>query len=715
MATGYLYVPNTEGTVSVIDSSTDQVVTTILVGTIGGTGTTDGVAVSPDGRFAYAASENGILAVIDTATNSVTAKLSVGAGADFVAFSPDGSRAYVSGGNSVAVVDTTSNTVVANITVPTAYAVAVNPDGSDAYVTSEGGGTVSVIDTSTNTVTGTINVGALPTDVAVSPDGTHVYASNYSSGTVSVIDTATNTATATISVGGNPYGVVVSPDGSHAYVATWSGNVEIIDTATNSVTGSIAVGPAVGVAISADGSRLYVSHYTASNTVTVIDTTTDTIVDTINVGNVPEYLAVAPAPPAPQLALAVDSGIPGDDVTNVGTVVLSGLQSGATWQYSMDGGSHWINGSGTNFTLTGDGAKSVLVHQTNAANVTSSDTSLSFLLDTHAPVVTETLNKDTGLSSTDHITNDSTLTGSGDPNAVVHFSVDGVATTATVSADSSGHWTFVPTGLSDGAHTIIAAETDLAGNVGTASLAFTLDTTAPVPTITNETLTNGKVTLAGTTAEANDIISVYDGSSLLGTVKTDSNGNWNFITGRVSNQVHTYTVDATDPAGNVGHSPNEAILGSTNANTLVGGSGNDTIIGNGGNDTFKGAGGADMLFGGSGHDTFVFNAITDSTPASHDTIVNFNHTTDQIEFANIAGITGSNGTPTFEGKLAGSGNLTLNAHSVGYIEVGGNTEVLVNTTAGAESVSLSDTHAANMEIVLNGTHLGLTSHDFYLL
>jgi Ca2+-binding RTX toxin-like protein len=184
---------------------------------------------------------------------------------------------------------------------------------------------------------------------------------------------------------------------------------------------------------------------------------------------------------------------------------------------------------------------------------------------------------------------------------------------------------------------------------------------------------------------------------------------------QVSNAVHVYTATATDPAGNVGHSPNEAILGSTKADTLVGGSGNDIIIGHGGNDTFVGGGGADKLFGGSGHDTFVLNAITDSTPASHDTIVGFNHSTDQIEFANIAGITGSNGTPTFEGKLAGSGNLTLNAHSVGYIEVGGNTEVLVNTTATAESVTLSDTHAANMEIVLSGTHLGLTSHDFHLL
>jgi hypothetical protein len=64
--------------------------------------------------------------------------------------------------------------------------------------------------------------------------------------------------------------------------------------------------------------------------------------------------------------------------------------------------------------------------------------------------------------------------------------------------------------------------------------------------------------------------------------------------------------------------------------------------------------------------------------------------------------------------LSGTGNLTLNPHSVGYIEAGGNTEVLVNTTASAEIVTATDPHAANMEIVLTGIHLGLTKGDFFI-
>jgi Ca2+-binding RTX toxin-like protein len=275
-------------------------------------------------------------------------------------------------------------------------------------------------------------------------------------------------------------------------------------------------------------------------------------------------------------------------------------------------------------------------------------------------------------------------------------------------------WTFTPSGLADGVHTILASETDAAGNTGTASLTFTLDTTAPVPVITSEVLSkSGAVMLTGTTAEANDTISVYDGTTLLGTTTTASNGTWSFTTGKVSNVVHTYTATATDLVGNVGQSSNEAILGSSKAVNLVGTSGNDIINGNGGNDTITGGLGADTLTGGSGRVTFAYNAISDSTPSSHDTITDFSSSRDKIDFTNIAGINASHGVPTFEGKLTGTGNLTLNAHSVAYIEAGGNTEVLVNTSNTAEIVTSSNVSAANMEIVLVGIHLGLTSTDFH--
>lgn len=50
-----------------------------------------------------------------------------------------------------------------------------------------------------------------------------------SGSTVSVIDTVTNTVTDTIPVGRGPIGVAVSPDGSHLYVANeGDGTVTVI-------------------------------------------------------------------------------------------------------------------------------------------------------------------------------------------------------------------------------------------------------------------------------------------------------------------------------------------------------------------------------------------------------------------------------------------------------------------------------------------------------
>ena len=45
-------------------------------------------------------------------------------------------------------------------------------------------------------------------------------------------------------------------------------------------------------------------------------------------------------------------------------------------------------------------------------------------------------------------------------------------------ADAAGAWSFTPSGLADGAHTLTASQTDLAGNTGTATLSFTLDSDA---------------------------------------------------------------------------------------------------------------------------------------------------------------------------------------------------------------------------------------------
>jgi Bacterial Ig-like domain/Tryptophan-rich Synechocystis species C-terminal domain len=134
-------------------------------------------------------------------------------------------------------------------------------------------------------------------------------------------------------------------------------------------------------------------------------------------------------------------------------------------------------------TLTNGSTYTLTARITDAAGNQSAVSTNSFTVteDTTQPAVTESLKNDTGASWIDKITRDASLAGSGDANAVVHFAVDGSPIANTATADGSGAWTFVPMGLSDGQHTIVASETDPAGNNGTTSLTFKVDTIANAP------------------------------------------------------------------------------------------------------------------------------------------------------------------------------------------------------------------------------------------
>jgi len=82
----------------------------------------------------------------------------------------------------------------------------------------------------------------------------------------------------------------------NAYITNAASNtVSVIDTATNTVTGlPIPVGILPrGVAVTPDGGKVYVAN-TGSNTVSVIDTATNSVVGTIPVGNGPTGVAVTP-------------------------------------------------------------------------------------------------------------------------------------------------------------------------------------------------------------------------------------------------------------------------------------------------------------------------------------------------------------------------------------------------------------------------------------
>ncbi len=314
-AAPYAYITNLyHGDVSVIDTANDTVTATINVGAH----MPFGVAVNAAGTRVYVTnihssgalgagadepmlwatlilseySTGGTVSVIDTTTNNVTSTVDVGMAPYGVAVNPTGSKVYVTntGDNNVSVIDTATNEVTTTVNVGRApYGVAVNPAGTKVYVANAGSNSISVIDAATNQVISTVNVGNKPYGVAVNPAGTRVYVTNSKSNTVSVIDATTNKVLTTVEVGWDPLGVAVNPAGTRVYVANSLGHaISVIDTASNSVITDVNVGwNPLGVAVNPAGTKVYVANSHVVGSVSVIDAATNNVTAEVSVGTNP--------------------------------------------------------------------------------------------------------------------------------------------------------------------------------------------------------------------------------------------------------------------------------------------------------------------------------------------------------------------------------------------------------------------------------------------
>jgi len=117
----------------------------------------------------------------------------------------------------------------------------------------------------------TIKVGNGPSGVAVTPAVSsagdwigYAYVLNSIGGTVAVIGPDTYgfvTLIGTITVGNRPGSAAVTPDGLHVYVTNYEDNtVSVIDTTTNTVTTTIDVGKAPGCGGNHPGRPLRLRH-----------------------------------------------------------------------------------------------------------------------------------------------------------------------------------------------------------------------------------------------------------------------------------------------------------------------------------------------------------------------------------------------------------------------------------------------------------------------
>jgi len=167
--------------------------------------------------------------------------------------------------------------------------------------------------------------------------------------------------------------------------------------------------------------------------------------------------------------------------------------------------------------------------------------------------VTDNVPPHTGVIEKGGLTNDPrpTMSGRGDPGSTIHILVDGVQVgTAVVGAN--GTWSFaLVQPLSDGEYRLtVRASNEIGMSVPSASYGIQLDTTPPSqPKI--ESATEGAQPMLSGQAEAYSTVTIYDGATVLGTVKTGIDGTWTFqLPSGLSNGSHALTVTAQDPAGN---------------------------------------------------------------------------------------------------------------------------------------------------------------------
>ncbi|MFC5349711.1 Ig-like domain-containing protein, partial [Azospirillum lipoferum] len=284
------------------------------------------------------------------------------------------------------------------------------------------------------------------------------------------------------------------------------------------------------------------------------------------------------APTGLALAAGSDTGSGSSDgITNVITPTVTGTAEANSVVTLYDGtvvvGAGTANGSGV-WSITsaalGSGGHTLTARAVDlAGNSSTASGSLTVTIDTTAPGAPTGLalaaGSDSGSSASDGTTNivTPTVTGTAEANSVVTL-YDGTAIAGTGTANGSGVWSIVSSTLSNGGHTLSAIAVDLAGNTSTAStgLAITIDTTSATPgglalalgsdSGASDSDRNTKVTTptVNGTAEANSVVTLYDGATAVGTVTVDAAGLWSLTSPSLADGVHTLTAQAVDVAGN---------------------------------------------------------------------------------------------------------------------------------------------------------------------
>jgi DNA-binding beta-propeller fold protein YncE len=264
-----LYIANgEEDTVSTYSPSSITPVTTISLPA----GSVPVFVTTTESGFVYVANSAGgapgvgTVAVIPTATNVVSAILTVGTNPVSLAELPNATKLYVAnqGDSTVRVINTVDKTLAPNPvadpggTIASPVWVVARSDSARVYVLSAGSGNVSAIDSSSDTVVASASAGAGANYMVYDPTRNRLYITNPVASTVTLLDVSTDTLTPiTLPITGTPVSVAALPDGTRAYVASYqvsapscpadqpcsiTSQVTVINASSNTISSVISMG-----------------------------------------------------------------------------------------------------------------------------------------------------------------------------------------------------------------------------------------------------------------------------------------------------------------------------------------------------------------------------------------------------------------------------------------------------------------------------------------
>lgn len=273
------------------------------------------IAVNPSVNKIYVASpDSNVVSVIDEKTDKIIKRIDIANGyPNAIDIDSQSNRVYIvnSNSNSISVLNSITDEFEIHKIPVGEYPIDIAIDEMQplVFVSNKKDNTISVIDGIFNTNIKNITVGESPAGLSVNPITHTLYVANSKSNNISVIDYSVQPGgidePSLITIDGNeeirltgiqPSKVVADINSNKVYVTNYLSNtISVINGSTRQETGtifnySLLSGP-FGISYNPSNNKIYVAN-SGADTLSVINGSDDTIIDTVDTGDVPNDITV---------------------------------------------------------------------------------------------------------------------------------------------------------------------------------------------------------------------------------------------------------------------------------------------------------------------------------------------------------------------------------------------------------------------------------------